>query len=399
MSILSRIGARSPIVPQTAGYGWINLITASTDTVSPDNAMQHTTVYACVQAIADAIASVSLSIYTRKEKGKVKAGGHPLYRLLKYAPNPYISSFDWRQMVIIDVLLRGNHYSQIVRDGLGNIVGLYPLVSQSVIPRMRKSGKLVFEYASNGGNYVLRQDEVLHIKGLPDQSGIIGLSPIEYNRKAIQLSLTTEQFGINFFENGANGSGVLEHPQTLSDEAYERLRKSFAEKYQGIKNSGKPIILEEGLKYTRLSMSNEDSQFLSTRKYQRAEIASIFKVPLYMIGDMEKSTFNNMEQMGINFVTNTLMAWAVRIEQSIKNQLLGIDTPYFARFNLNTLMRGDFKTRMEGYNIMLNMGAISPNEIREKEGFNPIGPSGDEYYMQLNMATLDTIKQGGKNAQ
>jgi len=398
MGMLSRfVNRTSAIIPQPGNQSLFSFIGGATDNVTSATALRHTTVYTCNQAIADAIASVSLVPMIRAKGKRAVAYSKPVYNLVKYAPNPYNTSFEWRQMIVTDINLRGNHYSQIVRNGLREIVGIYPLVSDKMTVKMRKNGKLVYVYKTGKGDEVpLTSDEVLHIKGLPDSTGLIGLNPIEYNRKSIQLSATTEQFGINFFENGANGSGILEHPGQLSDEAYDRLRKSFKEKYQGMKNSGKPILLEEGLKYTRLSISNNDSQFLDTRKFQKAEIAALFKVPLYMLGDMEKSTFNNMEQMATNFVVNTLMPWAVKIEQAMFQKLLNDDEKrymYF-RFGLNTLMRGDYKTRTEGYRTMINAGIMSPNEARALEDMNPIGPEGDEHYMQINMGTLSQIAKG-----
>jgi len=403
MSLVSRFTNRTkPILPAQGTQSIFYTVDGFSGEVNSKTALKHTTVYTCNQAIADPLAAVTLSIMERDRYDKKKAYTHPLFQLLRNSPNPYNTSFEWRQMIVTDVNMRGNHYSQIVRNGLGQIVGLYPLIADNMEVKLRTNGKLAYIYKTTEGKQVaLKQEEVLHIKGLPDQSGLVGLNPIEYNRNAIKLSRTTEQFGINFFENGANGSGVLEHPQTLSEEAYERLRSSFEEKYQGLTNSGKPIILEEGLKYTRLSLSNEDSQFLDTRKFQKSEIAALFKVPPYMLGDMEKSTFNNMEQMATNFVMNTLMPWAVKIEQAMWKALLTEDEKerYFFRFNLNTLMRGDFKTRTEGYRTMINSGIMTPNEARALEDMNSMGVKGDNHYMQMNMATLEEINKGKVNEQ
>jgi len=367
------------------------IVSGDAGAVNSETALQHTVVYACNQAIADAIASVSLDIFRFENNKKVKDTKSPLYKLIKHSPNPYMTSFEWRQMIITDLNLRGRHFSQIIRNNRMQIIGIYPLIADNMQVMLNENKEIVYLYNIDGTQVPLKSDEVLHIKGLPDQTGLDGLNPIEYNRKAIELSKTTEQFGVNFFKNGANGSGILEHPQKLSEEAYNRLRESFEKKYSGASNSGKTMILEEGMKYTRLSLSNEDSQFLQTRKFQKAEIAGLFKVPLYMLGEMDKSTFNNMEQMATNFVVNTLMPIAVKIEQAIKKQILGVDNTTFVRFNLNSLMRGDYKTRTEGYRTLLNIGAITPNEIRSLEGFNPMGAEGDKHYMQLNMTTLDKI--------
>ena len=401
MGIISRFLNRTDPIYPTTDVSFFAQIDGKFGVVTSDTAIQHSIVYACNQIIADAIASVTLQLMEYDGVKRKPAKEHPAYQLLKSQPNPFNTSFEWRQMLVTDINLRGNHYSQIVRNKAGQVIGIYPLYADLVDIKIRDNGQLVYIYQHpEKGNIPLSQDEILHIKGIPDASGLKGLNPIEYNRKSLELSMTTEQFGINFFKNGAHGSGILEHPGRLSDEAYERLKKDFEEKYQGLINSGKPIILEEGMKFTRLSITNEDSQFLQTRKYQKAEIAAIFKVPLFMLNDLEKATFNNMEQMGIYFVMYTLMPWAVKIEQALSKSLLTAEErkKYFFKFNLNTLMRGDFKTRTEGYRTMINMGMLSPNEARSLEDLDAMGPEGDEYFMQLNMSTLKKIVQGENDA-
>ena len=397
MGFLNRFFNRAPIPPKTSTSSFsLFKITSDARVTDADSALRHTNVYACVQAITDALASVTLNLYKRDGKTKQLATTHPLYRLLKYQPNPYLTRFDFIRMVFQDILLRGNHYSQIVRNGKGEVIGLYPLRADNMDVRLRQNGSVVYIYKTANKEYALLSSEVLHLKGLPDVTGLKGLNPIEYNRKAIELSKITEQFGINFFRNGANGSGILTHPKVLSDKAFERLRKEFENAYAGLANSGKPLILEEGMKYERLSLSNEDSQFLDTRRFQKAEIAALFKVPLYMLGDMSKTTFNNMEQMSINFVQNTLLPHAVNFELAAYSKLLNEEEKqnYYIKFNLNSLMRGDFKTRTEGYRTLINIGAISPNEVRELEEFDPKGPEADELFMQMNMTTLKNIAKG-----
>ena len=400
MSFLDRFYNKAPIYPiQTSNSG--GFLNSATDigNITSESALKHTTVYSCVQAITDALASVTLNIYKKSKNKKSVANEHNLYKLLKYKPTPYLTRFDYIRMVFQDILLRGNHYSQIVRNNRGEIIGLYPLVADNMDIKLRQNGKRVFIYKTANKEYALLEDEILHLKGLPDNTGLKGLNPIEYNRKSIELSMTTEQFGINFFKNGANGSGVLSHPKALSDEAFERLRKEFESAYKGLMNSGKPLILEDGMKYERLSLSNEDSQFLDTRRFQKAEIAALFKVPLYMLGDMSKSTFNNMEQMSINFVQNTLLPHAVNFELAAYSYLLNEQeqNDYYIKFNLNSLMRGDFKTRTEGYRTMVNMGAMTPNEVRELEELDPKNSEADELYMQMNMTTLKRINENENN--
>jgi HK97 family phage portal protein len=401
MKILDRFFNRAPIRPATTKSGilsFLNLNSVDVGVVNSDTALKHTTVYACVDIITSTLASVALNVYQKdKNSNRILASNHSLYEILKHSPNEYLTRFDYIRIVYQDILLRGNHYSQIVKNGRGEIIGLYPLIADNMQVKLKKNGAIVYEYQTADNKYALNQDEIFHLKGLPDTTGLKGLNPIEYNRKAIELSMTTEQFGINFFKNGANGSGILTHPQVLSDEAYDRLRKSFEDKYQGLANSGKPLILEEGMKYERLSLSNEDSQFLDTRRFQKTEIAALFKVPPYMLGDMSKATFNNMEQMMTNFVMTCLMPNAVNFELAARKYLFR-NKDFYVKFNLNSLMRGDFKTRTDGYRTLINIGAITPNEVRELEEFNSKGPEADELYMQMNMTTLKKINEGDGNA-
>ncbi len=399
MSFLNRFYNKTPIYPTNTNNGITFLNDVDVGVVTSESALRHTTVYSCVQAITDALASVTLNIYKKSNNKKSVASEHNLYKLLKYKPTPYLTRFDYIRMVFQDILLKGNHYTQIVRNNMGEIIGLYPLIADNMDIKLRQNGKRVFIYKTANKEYALLDNEVLHLKGLPDNTGLKGLNPIEYNRKSIELSMTTEQFGINFFKNGANGSGVLSHPKALSDEAFERLRKEFEKAYQGLTNSGKPLILEDGMKYERLSLSNEDSQFLDTRRFQKSEIAALFKVPLYMLGDMSKTTFNNMEQMSINFVQNTLLPHAVNFELAAYSYLLNEKEQdnYYIKFNLNSLMRGDFKTRTEGYKTMVNMGAMTPNEVRELEELDPKSSEADELYMQMNMTTLKRINENENN--
>ncbi len=399
MALLDRFFARAPIVEQPQSTTSIfGQVCADIGIVDSDTAFTHAPVFTAVLILADSLASVGVKLYKRVGGGREAAREHPLYSVLALQPNIYMSATDYLQMVYIDLLLRGNHYAQIIRNAFGNVVGLYPLIADKMQVALR-GNKKVYVYEAPKGKVALPASEVFHVKYIPDKSGLVGINPIESYRQAIRLSMTTEKFGENFFKNGANASGLLKHPKVLSEEAYERLRKSFEEKYQGLANSGKPIILEEGMDYVRLSLSNEDSQFLDTRRFQKSEIAAMFRVPPHMLGDMSKSTFNNMEEMSRSFVKFALAPLAKRFESAVAVQLLSDAerAEYYAKFNLNSLMRGDPKTRAEYYRILVNIGAITPNEIRALEELDPKGSEADELYMQLNMGTLKRIADGDQN--
>ena len=399
MALIDRFFNRAPIVEAPQKPSLFQAIRGDVGVVDSDTAFTHAPVFTAVLILSDTMASVGAKLYRKTSAGRERATNHPLYKLLTVGPNEYMSAYEYYQIVYIDLHLRGNHYAQIIRNGAGDVVGLYPLLAQNMEVALKGRKKVYICKSTKGSQVALNQDEVFHVIYIPDRSGLVGVNVFENYKRAVELSMTVEQYGKNFFENGANGSGILKHPKHLSDEAYERLRKSFKEKYQGLINSGKPIILEEGMEYTRLSLSNEDSQFLETRRFQKSEIAAMFRIPPHMLGDMSKSTFNNMEEMSRSFVKYTLDPLARRFESALRMQLLKEserDT-YYAKFNLNSLMRGDPKTRAEYYRTLLNIGAITPNEIRALEELDPKGSEADELYMQTNMGTLKGIANANKN--
>jgi len=299
-------------------------------------------------------------------------------------------------MIVQDLNTRGNHYSQIVRNGMGEIVALYPLIADRMTPSIGLGGKLQYTYDMGSKKTTLGKYEILHVRGLPSDDGFTGLSPIAYNKRAIQLGDTTQEFGINFFNNGANGSGVFTTPQELSDPAFGRLKDSIRENYSGMGNSGKPMLLEAGLTFSRMSITNNEAQFLETRKYQKEEIASIFRVPMHMINSLENATFSNIEHQSLEFIQFTMLPWIKRIEQALVTSLLTEteQAKYSIRFNVDTLLRGDFKTRTEGYKVMQMMGNMTINEVRALENMNSIGADGDKRYVQMNMTDINNLDKG-----
>ena len=236
---------------------------------------------------------------------------------------------------------------------------------------------------------ILRPPDVLHIPGL-GFDGLVGYSPIAMAKNAIGLAIATEEYGSKFFANGAAPSGVLEHPGTIKDP--QRVRESWMSQFGGSQNSGKIAVLEEGLKYTPISISPEQAQFLETRKFQINEIARIFRVPPHMLADLEKSSFSNIEQQSLEFVKYTLDPWVIRWEQSIQRTLLspGEKKEYFVKFNVEGLLRGDYQSRMSGYATARQNGWMSANDIRELENLDriPAEEGGDLYLINGNMLPL-----------
>lgn len=365
--------------------------------VTERSAMQMTAVYSCVRILAEAIAGLPVHLYRyRDDGGKEKAVDHPLYRLLHDEPNPEMSSFVFRETLMTHLLLWGNAYAQIIRNGRGEVIALYPLMPNKMTVDRDDKGQLFYRYQMStdeaGGKnetVILSPSDVLHVPGL-GFDGLVGYSPIAMAKNAIGLAIATEEYGSKFFANGAAPSGVLEHPGTIKDP--QRVRESWMSQFGGSQNSGKIAVLEEGLKYTPISISPEQAQFLETRKFQINEIARIFRVPPHMLADLEKSSFSNIEQQSLEFVKYTLDPWVIRWEQSIQRTLLSPSEKkeYFVKFNVEGLLRGDYQSRMNGYATARQNGWMSANDIRELENLDriPAEDGGDLYLINGNMLPL-----------
>lgn len=375
---------------------------ASGKNVTEETAIQISTVYACVRVLAETIASLPLNVYESDGKGGSRiAEKHPLEYLLHDAPNEEMTSFIWREQMMTQILLRGNSYSQIVRSGKTAILSIYPLLSSNMTVDRDDSGALTYEYqTSDGDTITLSPAEVLHIPGM-GFDGIMGYSPIALMKTTLGLTLAAEEYGSKVFGNGATPAGVLTHPNRLKDPG--KLRSAWNAAYGGSANAGKIAILEEGMKFERISMPNNEAQFLETRKFQVSEICRIYRVPPHMVGDLEHATFSNIEHQSISFAVHTIRPWLVRIEQSMNKALFGENErgKYFVKFNMDGLMRGDYKSRMEGYAIARQNGWMSADDIRGLENLNPIGAEkgGEEYLVNGNMIPITQAGQQEAAAQ
>ena len=347
--------------------------------VNDRTAMQHTVVYACVRVLSEAIAQLPLHVYQYTENGKERVPRHPLYFLLHDQPNSEMTSFVFRETLMSHLLIYGNAYAQIIRNGRGDVLGLYPLMPDKVRVDRDQRNRLVYIYSrydeanpnlKQQGDIVLQAEDVLHIPGL-GYDGLVGYSPIALAKNAIGISLACEDYGSTFFANGASPSGVLEHPGVIKNP--ERVRDAWQRAYGG-SNSHHTAILEEGMKYTPISIPNNEAQFLETRKFQVEEIARLYRVPLHMIGDLDHATFSNVEHLSLDFVKYSLDPWIVRWEQSLQKALLSDSEKgkYFIKFNVEGLLRGDYASRMQGYATARQNGWMSANDIRELEDMNMI---------------------------
>ena len=346
----------------------------SGEKVDEKSAMQIATVYACVRLLAETVAGLPLHLYRMKDgmSAKEKATDHPLYKLLYRQPNPEMTSFSFRETMMTHLLLWGNSYAQIIRDGKNNVLALYPLMPEYVETDRDEKGQIYYIYhaytdevpGEKNKDIYFRYDEIFHVPGL-GFNGLVGFSPIAMMKNSLGTTLAVEKYGSAFFKNGAQPSGVLEHPGVLKNP--EKIRENWSDVYGGANNAHKVAVLEEGCR--------------------------IFRVPPHMVQDLEHATFSNIEHQSIDFVVHTLTPWLVRFEQAIIKDLLLPDEQdeYFPKFNVDGLLRGDYQSRMQGYATGISNGFLSPNDIHRLENMDliPAEKGGDDYYLNGGYVKLE----------
>ncbi|GLQ31656.1 phage portal protein [Litoribrevibacter albus] len=364
--------------------------------INARNAMQIGTVFMCVRVLAESIGMLPLRLYEEVGGSKNLVSGVRLANLLRNGPNDFMTAQEWKECVVTHLCLRGNHYSY-VNKVRGEPRELLPLNPDAVKPIINDDWTIEYEVTfPNKIKRTLSQNEILHIR-LFSVDGVNGLGPIQWCRNGLGLAKATEDHGSRLFKNGAHPGGGFQTDQTLKDEQYNRLKDQL-DTFNS-EGAHKPLILEGGLKWHQISLSAEDAQFLETRKFQRAEICGMFRVPPHMIADLERATFSNIEHQSLDFVQSALMPFMTRIEHRLAKSLLKPTSNQYFKFNANALLRGDIKSRGEFYTKLQQAGALSPNEIRELEDMNP-RDGGDVYLTPLNMAhDGKPIKEGSNNAQ
>lgn len=360
--------------------------------VNREAALRCSAVWACVRLLSETVGGLRLVIYKRSgQRDRHAAYDHPLSTLLNDAPNAMMTAFVWREVIMQHKLFDGNSYTVIERNGYGLPVGLYPLLPGQV-QVVRKNGHLLYIVSLEGNKKeVFSSEDMLHIPA-SGWDGITGYAPISVMRNSVGLAMATEKHGARLFANGTNLAATLESEQKIPVERQREILRHFNENFRGLANANKTAILPDGLTLKSVGMSSEDAQFLETRKFQVNDIARIFNVPPHMIGDLEKSSFNNIEQQNINFLMYSVRPWLERIENEL-NRKLFLDGEYFVEFDTDQLLRGDFKTRSEGYSRYVNGGIMTINEARAKEGLNPVD-GGDALRVPVNTVDLEKDQKG-----
>jgi len=373
-----------------------NLILSQTKsgvTVTPESALSYSAVFNAISLISGTISTLPLRLLIEIDKKKKPAIEKPIYHVMHTKWNPYMTAQIGREVLTAHILGWGNGYAEKVRNGSGDIIELWPIPPNRVRPEMYND-KLTYLVKVDGQEIRLNRDKILHIPGL-GFDGFIGYSVVSLARESIGLGMAMENFGAQFFGNGTHPGLVVSHPGKLGTEAHENLEKSLTNAYSGLGNAHKLLLLEEAMKVEKIGIPPEDAQFLQSRQFQIPEIARWFNLPPHKLKDLTKSSFSNIESEQISFVTDSILPWVVRFETNYNMQLLSdadIKTGFYFKHIVEGLLRGDSKARAEYYTKMFQIGAMSPNDIREKEDLDPI-EGGDRYFVPMNYAPLDKIDE------
>ena len=370
------------------GDWWFQPVGRATDAgirVDANIALTLSAVYACVRVLSETFATLPFRMYRPKiGGGRVQVTDHWLYQLMAKRPNRFQTPFEFREMIQAHVVLRGNAFCEIIANGAGEIQELLPLHPDRIRIELLDNGSYRYKYTTPLGEIVyFRRDQIWHLRGL-SSDGIVGLNPIELQRETIAAGIGAQSYGNRFFANDAKPSGGwIELPGKFADAT---ARSNFRESWQsaqGSANRHKVAVLEGGMKYHEVGINNRDSQFLESRQFSVSDVARMFRVPPHLIGDLSRSTNNNIEQQSLELATYTMTPWSERWESSIETNLLG-DEELEVEYDFAALLRGDAKGRSEYYHNGIQDGWLTRNEARLAEGRDPMDGL-DEPLRPLNM--------------
>lgn len=403
----------SPVVQDSADRGWWPMWgnhTPSGIAVDENAAMRLSAVFAATRVISETIASLPLHLMEQVgERTSRMALDHPLYPLLNRAPNSEQDSMTWFDQQIPNQVNQGTAFAEIQRrrgrgGSVGEVVGLWPIHPSRIPPQnIRRNGQsykqiqvgdpgeIVF-YVKNddGTEYPVRRQNMLCVPGVLTQNGITGRSVIEWGAHAMGVALATERHVAAYFRNGTVSNIAMKSPRKLNEETANRLRNQWQNVYGGADNKFKALVLEDGMEIQQLSIDARQAQLLESRNFSVSDIARWYRLPPHLLADLSRSTFSNIEAENLSFVIHSMMPWIVRWERALNNQLLTPEEQdqYYFRFEVKSLLRGDMAARSDFYTKLFNLGAMSPNDIRNEEDLNPID-DGDVYLVPLNMTTVE----------
>jgi len=361
--------------------------------VNDESAMSVATVYACIAVLSESVAQLPCKLYTGSgTDDRQAANSHRTYGLLHDAPNEWMTSFEFWEQCVAQIALGGNFYALkgMVGSRGSELAELFPLLPSRVQVKEGTTGAPYYVVSDGqGSERTVMTTDMFHIR-YRRLKGWTGLSPISYNRETIGLQIAGNRMQARTMKAGAKISGVLKHPKSLSPKAVKELREHWEQMYSGAENAGKTAVLEEGMDFERLSLSNTDMQYIEQRKLTSSDICAIYRIPPHMVANLERATHSNIEHSAIEFVVQTLGPWLRRIEAAIRRDLLTDEErkTMYAEFLVDALMRGDSAARGTFYQTMFGTGALSVNEIRRRENLPPIGPDGDVRYVPGNLMKL-----------
>ncbi len=393
MGILARLEAAAGGTPPPTDPWWytdVSPTTASGISVTAERALCTSAVWQAVRILTEGIASYPLITYRRREVwARERVPDHPLYDLLRWQPNTWQTAFEFWEMVMGHLVLRGNAYAQIVPGPRGFVDQLVPLHPDRMQVGRLPSGRIRYTYTRpDGRRQVFTQDEIFHLRGL-SSDGLTGLSVLAHAREAIGLTIATEAYGARFFGQSPRHAGILEHPGKLDEETSRRLAASFRRAHAGPDQWHRVAVLEQGMTWKAMGMTAEDAQFLATREFQVHDVARWFNVPVSKLFEQKTPTFNSLEAFALQLEMDSFRPWTLRIEQAVRRDLILEPDRYFAEFLFAARLRADSQARAEYYRERFNLGSLSPNDIRRLENENPIAdPAADRYYVNAAVVPL-----------
>lgn len=362
--------------------------------VSDEQAMRLNTVYSCVKILSETVSSLPCHLYRLKGDGK-EVHYSPLCDLIKYKPNDWQTAPEFFSHMMTSLLMDGNFYAYINRTSSGRVIEILPVPHESVSVKQDSNYNIIYEISfQDGKSDVLTQDDILHIKNI-SLDGVKGMSPLTYNAHAINNAIAARDYAGNVFANDATPRGILGTEGILSDDAYNNIKESWNSSYQGTSNAHKIAILEQGLKFTPMSMSPADVQLLEARKYSRTEICSMYRVPPHMVADLERATFSNIAHQDLAFYKATILPYLTNIESRLNRSLLNVNTQFF-KFDVSNLLRTDLESRVASYKTLIETGVMSPNEAREKLDMNP-REGGDQFIIGSNNLDFGNNTENNNN--
>lgn len=399
-ALLTRIGfkkrnSQAVGLANQVNFPWFGLMSRSGTKVSLENIEGLSAVGRANNIICNTIASLPLEVFEQDKDGNTRlANNHPVHSLVNNSPNRFLTSFTWLNTGQMHVNYHGNHYCYIQRNGNNRPTALRMVDPRGCYPQIR--GEELY-YIIAGVKDAIPARDMIHIVG-DGYDGLCGKGIIRAYRDSLGMGIAMRDFGSEFFSNGAHLGGVVTHPGDLKQETKARLAESWNKQYGGIENVGRTAFLDEGMTYQAIGVKPRDAQFIEKENLMIQDIARMFGVPEYMLQQGNK-VYTNIEQVYLEFVRGTMRQWIKRWEQELNRKLFYASEQgrYFVRFNMNSLLRGDSKSRAEFYEKLFKVGALSPNDIRRLENMNPV-EDGDRYFVQTNNFTpLELVDEVVKN--